>query len=283
MADKRPALGRGLSALIPDAPPAPGNERALEVDSDLLRPNKFQPRTNIDEGKIEELARSIRANGIIQPIVVRRVDGGYEIVAGERRWRAAQRAGLLKVPVVVRDIPEERLLAAALIENIQREDLNPIEEAHAYRRLADEYQLTQEQIADAVGKDRSSVANFLRLLRLPQEVRANLGSGALSMGHARALLALPDEASQLRVGREVVARDLSVRETEALVKKATQPAATKDPVQKDVHTRAAEEKLRFVLGTRVRIDRKRKGGKIEIDFESEDELQRLFERLTEGK
>jgi ParB family chromosome partitioning protein len=283
MADKRPALGRGLSALIPDAAPPSAGERALEVDSDLLRPNKFQPRTNIDDAKIEDLARSIRSNGIIQPIVVRKVEGGYEIVAGERRWRASQRLGLLKVPVVVRDIPEDRLLAAALIENIQREDLNPIEEAHAYRRLTEDYHLTQEQIADAVGKDRSSVANYLRLLRLPQEVRANLGSGALSMGHARALLGLPDETSQLRVAREVVAKSLSVRETEALVKKATQPAAPREPAQKDVHTRAAEEKLRFVLGTRVRIERKRKGGTIEIDFESEDELQRLFETLTDGR
>ena len=283
MTDKRPALGRGLSALIPDAAPPSAGERALEVDSDLLRPNRFQPRTHIDDAKIDELARSIRSNGIIQPIVVRSVDGGYEIVAGERRWRASQRAGLLKVPIVVRDIPEERLLAAALIENIQREDLNPIEEAHAYRRLVDEYQLTQEQIADAVGKDRSSVANFLRLLKLPEEVRANLGSGALTMGHARALLGLPDETSQLRVARDIVAKNLSVRETEALVKKATQPASAKEPAQKDVHTRAAEEKLRFVLGTRVRIERQRKGGRIEIDFESEDELQRLFEALTDGR
>jgi len=283
MTDKRPALGRGLSALIPDAAPPSAGERALEVDSDLLRPNRFQPRTHIDDAKIDELARSIRSNGIIQPIVVRSVDGGYEIVAGERRWRASQRAGLLKVPVVVRDIPEERLLAAALIENIQREDLNPIEEAHAYRRLVDEYQLTQEQIADAVGKDRSSVANYLRLLKLPEEVRANLGSGALTMGHARALLGLPDEASQLRVARDIVAKNLSVRETEALVKKTTQPASAKEPAQKDVHTRAAEEKLRFVLGTRVRIERQRKGGRIEIDFESEDELQRLFEALTDGR
>src|SRR4026209_989937 len=264
MTDKRPALGRGLSALIPDAAPPSAGERALEVDSDLLRPNRFQPRTHIDDAKIDELARSIRSNGIIQPIVVRSVDGGYEIVAGERRWRASQRGGLLKVPVVVRDIPEERLLAAALIENIQREDLNPIEEAHAYRRLVDEYQLTQEQIADAVGKDRSSVANYLRLLKLPEEVRANLGSGALTMGHARALLGLPDEASQLRVARDIVAKNLSVRETEALVKKSTQPASAKEPAQKDVHTRAAEEKLRFVLGTRVRIERQRKGGRIEI-------------------
>jgi ParB family chromosome partitioning protein len=283
MAEKRPALGRGLSALIPDAAAPAAGERALDVDSDLLRPNPFQPRTTMDDAKIEELARSIRANGIIQPIVVRRVDGGYEIVAGERRWRASQRAGLLKVPVVVRDVPEERLLALALIENIQREDLNPIEEAHAYRRLADEYHLTQEQIAEAVGKDRSSVANYVRLLKLPQEVRANVGSGALSMGHARALLGLPDDVAQLRVARDVLARSLSVRETEALVKKTTEPTTVKPSVDKDVHTRAAEERLRFALGTRVRIERRRKGGQIEIEFGSEDELQRIFEALTEGK
>jgi ParB family chromosome partitioning protein len=236
----------------------------------------------MDETKIEELARSIRANGIIQPIVVRRVEGGYEIVAGERRWRASQRAGLLKVPVVVRDVPDDKLLAAALIENIQREDLNPIEEAHAYRRLADDYHLTQEQIADAVGKDRSSIANYVRLLKLPQEIRSALGSNGLSMGHARALLALPDEATQLRISREVTTKNLSVRETETLVRKVTQPATAKEPVEKDVHTRAAEERLRFALGTRVRIERKRKGGQIEIDFGSEEELQRLFEMLTNG-
>jgi ParB family chromosome partitioning protein len=221
---------------------------------------------------------------MIQPIVVRRVDGGFEIVAGERRWRASQRAGLLKVPVVVRDIPEDRLLAAALIENIQREDLNPIEEAHAYRRLADDYHLTQDQIADAVGKDRSSVANYLRLLKLPHEVLENVGSGALSMGHARALLGLPDQAAQLRVSRDVLAKGLSVRETEALVRKAMQPpAAVKAEPDKDVHTRAAEERLHFVLGARVRIVRKREGGRIEVDFGSEDELQRLFEALTGDK
>jgi ParB family chromosome partitioning protein len=286
MADKRPALGRGLSALIPDAPaaaPAAPSERALEIDTDLLRPNKFQPRTTIDEGKIEELSRSIKANGIIQPIVVRKVDGNYEIVAGERRWRAAQRAGLLKVPVVVRDIPEEKVLAAALIENIQREDLNPIEEAVAYRRLSDEYQLTQEQIADAVGKDRSSVANYVRLLRLPQEVRANVASGALSMGHARAILGLADEHAQLRISRDVVSRALSVRETEALVKKALQPKTDKTGDTKDVHTRAAEERLRFALGTRVSIARRGKGGRIQIEFASEDELHRIYELLTDGK
>jgi ParB family chromosome partitioning protein len=284
MAEKRPALGRGLSALIPDslppaaAPPAAA-DRSLDVDTDLLRPNTFQPRAQMDDERIEDLARSIRANGIIQPIVVRRADHGYQIIAGERRWRAAQRAGLLKVPVVVRDIPDDRLLAVALIENIQREDLNPIEEAVAYRRLSDEFHLTQEQIADAVGKDRSSIANILRLLRLPQEVRANVASNALSMGHARAILALPDEASQLRLARDVVARGLSVRETEALAKKSSAPEEKKAQPT-DVHTRAAEERLRLALGTRVRIVRRGKGGRVEIDFVSEDELQRLYERLT---
>jgi len=280
MSEKRPALGRGLSALIPDAP-VTAPERALDVDTDLLRPNKFQPRTHIDDERIEDLSRSIRANGIIQPIVVRRADGGYEIVAGERRWRAAQRAGLLKVPVVVRDIPEDQLLAVALIENIQREDLNPIEEAHAYRRLSDEFRLTQEQIADAVGKDRSSIANYVRLLRLPQEVRTTLATGKLSMGHARALLGVNDEALQLKLSRDVVASNLSVRETEALIRKAQQPAEPKPEPVKDVHTRAAEDRMRLALGTRVRITRRGKAGRVEIEFTNEDELQRIFELLTE--
>jgi ParB family transcriptional regulator, chromosome partitioning protein len=281
MADKRPALGRGLSALIPDAPASPAQDRSLDVDIDLLRPNKFQPRTQMDDGRIEELAQSIRSNGVIQPIVVRKSESGYEIVAGERRWRASQRAGLLKVPVVVRDIPDERLLAAALIENIQREDLNPIEEAHAYRRLSDEFGLTQEQIAESVGKDRSSVANYVRLLRLPPEVRDHVGGRTLSMGHARALLSLPDAESQLRAGREIVQKGLSVRDTEALVKRAVDPAPEKPDVPKDVHTRAAEERLRFALGTRVRIARKGKGGRIEIDFSDENELHRIYEQLTD--
>jgi len=283
MAEKRPALGRGLSALIPDVPlaPAPSSERPLEVDVDLLRPNRFQPRAQMDDGRIEELSRSIRANGVIQPIVVRKAEGGYEIVAGERRWRASQRAGLLKVPIVVQDIPDERLLAAALIENIQREDLNPIEEAVAYRRLADEFGLTQEQIADAVGKDRSSIANYLRLLKLPDAIRNHVASGTLSMGHARALLGLPDAEAQSRVGGDIVEKGLSVRETETLVKRTLEPQARKPDTPKDVHTRAAEERLRFALGTRVRIVRKGKRGRIEIDFGDENELHRIYEQLTE--
>jgi len=288
MADKRPALGRGLSALIPDAPspaapPAAPGERTLEVDIDRLRPNRYQPRTHMDDSRIAELSQSIRSNGLIQPIVVRHAEGGFEIIAGERRWRASQRAGLLKVPVVVMEMPEERLLAAALIENIQREDLNPMEEAQAYRRLADEFALTQEQIAEAVGKDRSSVANYLRLLKLHAEVRDRVAAGTLSMGHARALLALTDEAAQAHIAREVVDRGLSVRDTEALVKRMIEPAAPSPEPQKDVHTRAAEERLRFALGTRVRIARKGKGGRIEIDFGDEAELHRLYEQLTDTR
>ena len=255
----------------------------MELDLDLLTPNRYQPRGDVEDPKLDELARSIAASGVIQPILVRQITAGaYEIVAGERRWRAAQRAGLLRIPVVVRDVPEDKLLELALAENIQREDLNPIEEATAYKRLADEYHLTQDEMAAAVGKDRSSVANYIRLLNLPAEVQAGVAARSLSMGHARALLGLPDAAAQRGAAREVVARDLSVRETEALVRKLTgvgfsRPAT---PVPTDVHTRAAEEKLRFGLGTRVRIVRKGKGGRIEIEFTSEAELQRLYERLT---
>ena len=286
MADpKRSALGKGLSALIPDAPEPAAGDGTIEVDVDALRPNAYQPRARIDDARLDDLARSIKANGVIQPIVVRRVDGAYHIIAGERRWRAAQRAGLAKVPVVVREVAagdDRNVLEMALIENIQREDLNPIEEALAYRRLSDEFQLTQEAIAAAVGKDRSTVANMQRLLKLPDEVRQEVASGRLTMGHARALLALPDEAAQRQLGRDIVARNLSVRETESLVKRATDPpAAPPAPPPADVHTRAAEDKLRLQLGTRVRIVRRGKKGRIVIEFGSEEELIRIYDALTE--
>ena len=283
MAEKRPALGRGLSALIPEGPQP--RDMPVELDLDLLTPNKYQPRDEVEGPKLEDLARSIKSSGVIQPILVRPIaSGSYEIVVGERRWRAAQRAGLLRVPVVVRDVPDEKLLELALVENIQREGLNPIEEATAYKRLADEYHLTHDEIATAVGKDRSTVANYVRLLNLPTEVRADVAARSLSMGHARALLSLTDEAAQRRTAREVVARELSVRETEALVRTVgseTGVASRSAPLRTDVHTRAAEEKLRFALGARVRIVRKAKGGRIEMEFTSEEELQRLYERLTE--
>lgn len=284
MADKRPALGRGLSALIPDAAADDPSraQKPFEIDLDRLTPNPQQPRSVFDEASLEELAQSIRRNGVIQPILARRAGDRFEIIAGERRWRAAQRAGLLKAPVIVRDVPDDRLLEVALIENIQRDDLNPIEEAVAYRRLADELKLTQDAIAAAVGKDRSSVANTLRLLRLPDEVRNLVSDGSLSMGHARALLALEAPAAQRQLAREIVAKGLSVRETEALVKRQGEPAAAPKPEpKKDPNTRSAEEKLRFALGTPVEIVRRGKGGRIEITFKSEEELNRIFEKITE--
>src|SRR5262245_47592803 len=212
--EKRPALGKGLSALIPDvveAAPAP----AVEADIDRLTPNQFQPRVDMNDARLGELAQSIRSNGVIQPIVVRQIGDRYQIIAGERRWRAAQLAGLRRVPIVIREVPsgqEKSLLEMALIENLQREDLNPIEEALAYRRLAGDFSLTQEDIADAVGKDRASVANVLRLLKLPEDIRAEVAAGRLSMGHARALLSLGAAAEQRETAGDVIAPNLAVRE-----------------------------------------------------------------------
>ncbi len=289
--EKRPALGKGLSALIPDAVEPPISP--VEIDIDRLAPNAFQPRRQVDDARLDDLARSIKSNGIIQPIVVRRVGDGFHIIAGERRWRAALKAGLLRVPIVVRNVSagEERsLLEMALIENVQRENLNPIDEALAYRRLADDFRLTQDEIATAVGKDRATVANFLRLLKLPDEVRADVAAGTLSMGHARSLLALSSDADQRRLARDVIARSLSVRETESLVRQAletqrlaTEPERGTVPVPPpDVHTRAAEDRLRLLFGTRVRIVRQGAKGRIEIEFESEDELIRIYDQLTAG-
>jgi len=284
--EKRPALGKGLSALIPDAPQTATS--AVDADIERLAPNDLQPRVSVDDARLRELAESIKANGIIQPIVVRRVGDRFQIIAGERRWRAAKLAGLARVPISVRDVAsgqEQSLLEMALIENIQREDLNPIEEALAYKRLGDEFHLKQEDIATAVGKDRASVANHVRLLKLPDEVRTEVASGRLSMGHARALLSLADEADQRRMARDVIARSLSVRETESLVKKIVEGGPPRGdaaaPKKVDVHTRAAEDRLKLLLGTRVRIVRHGARGRIEIDFVSEEELIRIFEQLTD--
>ena len=284
--DKRPALGKGLSALIPDAPPAVA-AGPLQVDIDLLSPNDHQPRRTFDEGSLEELARSIQAKGVIQPLLVRPAGSGYRIIAGERRWRAAQRAGLMKVPVVVRDVAgdtAQQHLELALIENIQRENLNPLEESLGYQRLTEEFGMTQEQVAAAVGKDRSTVANLLRLLRLPEEIRAELAAGTLTVGHTRALLALPDGKDQRHVAREIISRGLSVRETEAMVKRVVapvKPGKTSVPERSpDVHTKAAEDRMRFALGAKVVIRRNGPGGTIEIAFGSEDELNRIYEFIT---
>lgn len=288
--EKRPALGKGLSALIPDI--VERQPATTEVDIDRIVPNSFQPRGQMDDARLEDLARSIKSNGVIQPILVRKEGDRFHIIAGERRWRAAQKAGLLKVPVIVREVrpgQERSLLELALIENVQRENLNPIDEGLAYRRLTSEFGLTQDDVAAAVGKDRATVANMLRLLKLPAELQADVSAGTLAMGHARALLALGSEAEQRRIARDVIARGLSVRETEALVRKAAEAAAQPaesapqpPPPPVDVHTRAAEDRLKLLFGTRVRIVRQGTRGRIEMDFTSEDELIRLYEQLTGG-
>ena len=287
--EKRPALGKGLSALIPEVPTATPTRAPLEVDVDRLEPSEFQPRLQMDEAALDELARSISANGIIQPVVVRKVaNDRYQIIAGERRWRAAQRAGLTKVPVVVKDtsaVSRAQLLEWALIENVQRENLNPIEEATAFQRLVHEFNMTHDDIAQRVGKDRSTVANTLRLLKLPAEVRAEVGNRSLSMGHARALVALLNENDQRQLAREVIARGLSVRETESLVKRALEPKSAPPataPKGKDADTRAAEDQLYRAVGSKVDIVRRGKGGQVVIAFGSEDELQRIFDRLVQA-
>ncbi|MGE0452941.1 MAG: ParB/RepB/Spo0J family partition protein [Vicinamibacteria bacterium] len=273
---KRKALGKGLSALLPEPEDAPA--AGLNVPTASLEPNPFQPRGSIRPRQLDELAASIRESGIIQPILVRRVGGRYQIIAGERRWRAAQKLGLPSVPVSLRDVPDERLLELALVENIQREELSPLEEALAFQRLQEELRLTQEEIARRVGRDRSTIANTLRLLKLPRELRELLAEGRIDAGHARALLSLDAPEDQLSLGRLTARRGLSVREVEHRVARLKAPRASR-PARRDPNTRAAEERLRAALGARVAIARRGKGGALRIEFASEAELNRLFELL----
>jgi ParB family transcriptional regulator, chromosome partitioning protein len=281
---KRKALGKGLKALLPDPEPSlftPGPEAggAAEVAIDRLIPNPFQPRSAIDPARLAELGASIRESGIVQPILVRRVGEGYQIIAGERRWRAAQQLGLSTVPVTVRDVPDERLLELALVENIQRQELTPLEEAQAFHRLQEEFHLTQEEVARRVGRERSTIANTLRLLRLPRELREMLAAGLLDAGHARALLALDRAEDQVALGREVARKGLSVREVERRVALVRAPPA-RPATRRDANTRAAEERLRAALGTRVQISRRGKRGTLRIQFTTEAELNRLYEILV---
>jgi len=277
----RRALGRGLSALLSDSISvvAPGEE-LQEVDIDLIDPNPDQPRLRFNEDKLNELAQSIRANGLVQPLLLRRgANGRYQIVAGERRWRAAERAGLSKVHAVVRNIPDSKLLELALIENIQREELNPIEEASAYQRLIHNLGLTQDEVAQQVGKDRSSIANYLRLLKLPEDVQRMLEDDLISMGHARALLGLDTKDQIRRLANEVAEKKLSVRQTEQAVKRAASPQSPGErstPSTNDANIRAAELKLKRFLGSQVRIHLGNNGGRIEIDFGSASELDRIY-------
>lgn len=278
----RKALGRGLGALLSSDATVDLGSEPTEVDVDAIIPGPMQPRTHFDEGALEGLADSIRSQGIIQPLLVRRVGDRYELIAGERRWRAAQLAGLSKVPVVVKDVPDKDLLEIALIENIQRENLNPIEEAQAYQRLIETVGLTQEALATRVGRDRSYITNYLRLLNLPEDVQKRVVEGQLSMGHARAILGLSGADSQRKLARQVIDGDLSVRATEHLVRKAADGAVpSKTASAVDPNIRAAEAKLRRALGTQVRIVQLRGEGqgKVEISFFSNQDLDRIYTLL----
>lgn len=284
---KRKALGKGLSALLPESPGT--GESQTEVDVDRIDPNPFQPRQQIEESTLRELADSLSKQGLMQPVLVRRVGSRYQLIAGERRWRAARLAGFSRVPVVVRQVAEEHLLELALVENIQREELNPIEEAGAYQRMIADLGWSQEQIAERVSKDRSTVANLLRLLKLPTVIRDAIGAQHLSPGHARPLLALRGAETQIDLAREIVEKGLSVREVEqrvkALLSQSGAPGKarkTTPPAPSDPNTRAAEDRLRQVLGTRVRIVRKGRTGTIELSYHSEEELGRLYEILLRG-
>ena len=283
MAQQKKVLGRGLGALIPSrAEAAPG---FLELALDQIAPNPYQPRKTFNEASIDELARSVKQHGIVQPLVVTRAGDRFKLIAGERRFRAAQKAGLRTVPVVVKDdLKAGDALQIALIENIQREDLNPMEEANAYHQLHQEFGLTQEEISKRVGKERSTVANFLRLLKLPDSVKKLLAAGQLSMGHARALLAVDSTKKQEQLADRVVRRNLNVRQTELLASESSpKTVEKKKEKEKDVFTRDAEEKLQRTLRTKVEIDRRRRGGVIQIRFASEEDLIRIYDDLVGRK
>lgn len=276
-------LGRGLSALIPNVADE-GAEEVREVAVDQITPNPKQPRTDIDDEGVNELADSIRKVGVLQPVIVRPYGEGYQIIAGERRWRAARIAGLERVPVRILNVGEAESLEVALIENLQREDLNPIEEAAGYRRLLTEHQMTQAELADKVSKSRSAITNALRLLDLPEEVQGHVYEGRLSAGHARTILSVPDEAMRVRLADKVIADGLSVRDTENLARLYAAGQAERAPrPQTPKSFKIVARKLRRILGTGVRVRQTQKKGKIEIEFHGEEELERIFRLLTEGE
>jgi len=274
---RRPALGRGLAALIPSAQP-PSAKDVLHIDIARIARDPKQPRQHFDPQGLEELAQSIREQGILQPVLLRRSTDGYILIAGERRWRAAQRAGLHEIPALVKDLGEAAAFAVALVENLQREDLTPLEEAEGYRRLIDEYGLTQEELASRLGRERSTITNILRLLKLPEEVRAELAMGSLTMGHARALLGLEDGPAMLELAREVVAKKLSVRQTEARVR-ASGAGSAKTKRSENPNVRHLREALQRALGTRVVLHERGAGGSVEIHYANLEELDRIVARL----
>jgi ParB family chromosome partitioning protein len=273
------ALGKGLGAFIPDEFSILKEERFAEVEIDEIRPNPFQPRMKFDDRSIEELAQSIRESGVVQPIVVTPEEDHYKIIVGERRWRASQKAGLRKMPVLIRNIPREKQLEISLIENIHREELNPLEIAQAYQRLIDEGGYTQQEVADKVGKDRTSVTNYVRLLKLPQEIQNHINEGTISMGHARTLLALEETTAQLFACRQVVEKSLSVRNTEKLVNRLKERPPRTQRHLEDPDLRALQEEMLKLLGTKVLISGSRSKGVLKIFYFSLDDLNRIFDRV----
>ena len=288
----RKALGKGINALIPDfemgVPESHENGPAknTELLIDEISPNRFQPRKYFDDDKLEELVTSIRDNGVLQPIVVQKVEAGYELVVGERRWRASKKAGLKKIPAVIREVTDAQALELAIIENIHRQDLNPIEEADAYARLADEFALTQEMIAKRVGKSRTAVANTLRLLKLSRNIKEDLISGKISMGHARALLGLDNAGQMEALRKEIFKQNLTVRQTESRVSRLKQPVPTK-PVslvsKKNIFIKSLAKELERRLGTKVDIQPTKQGGKLVVTYYSDDDLDRIKDLIGQNK
>jgi ParB family chromosome partitioning protein len=275
MPGERRGLGKGLEALIPSAP------GVNEVAVDSIIPNPMQPRQMLDQEALEELATSIREQGVVQPLVVTRVEGGYQLLVGERRWRAAKLAGLDVVPVVVRDVSPQQMLELALVENLQREDLNPLEAASAYNHLLEEFGMTQQQVADRVGKNRVTVTNTLRLLKLPPEVKKALLQGKITEGHARAMLSIRSEKAQLQVLGAVLKSGLSVRQTEEMVRRLTEEPRPKPSLDRTPpELKALEDKFRQALGTKVNLTRGSKGGRLTIYFYSEEELQGIYDQIV---
>lgn len=291
-APKKKGLGRGLDALFANSEIDTQEISISKTDENIekgisyinindIKPNENQPRKTFNEEKIEELADSIKEHGLIQPVVLRKSGKGYEIVAGERRWRACRKAGLKEIPCIIKDINDEENMLIAIIENMQREDLNPVEEAEGLNQMIEVFGMTQEQVSKSVGKSRPYITNALRLLKLPEEIRQMLSEGKLSTGHARAIAGVESKAKQIKIAEQVVANELSVRETEKLTKEEKTPAKrpAKRKAEKNADVKRVEEDLKLVLGTKVNLEQKGKKGKIEIEYYSREELERLIELL----
>lgn len=287
MVSRKRGLGRGLSALIPDESEGylfeeeVKNEKVVELDINLIVSNKDQPRKEFEKESLEELRDSIKKYGIIQPIVVRKIKDKYEIIAGERRWRAAKEASLKKVPCVIKEVDDKEAIKLALIENIQRQDLNPIEEANAFKTLMDNFRLTQEEVADAVGKSRSYIANSIRLLNLDKEILDYVSQGKITAGHGKALLGVKNKKDRMNIVKSIVDKNLNVRDTEKLVSKVKTRKSEEKIIKKDPFVEEVEEKLMRILGTKVNLISSKKGGKIEIEFYSDEDLQRIIEVITD--